>query len=181
MAGNRDAQSHDPKIKSNQNKCKQNSPRIVVSWRHSLFRASHGLMVVGGGGYKLYHSVWEPPIMYVAWKISRSHSCYVDSESIPLKIIFISVLKASSSGTSANPCFPLRRAYLLLYARVKVIFTFPFYFILWQAPHVGKILIHISNWMFVSMNYYCWHYPWGKTLGGNTISPYISLCPIKTL
>ena len=30
--------------------CKQNSPMIVVSWRHPLFRASHGLMIVGGGG-----------------------------------------------------------------------------------------------------------------------------------
>ena len=39
-----------PMLKSNQNNCKQNSPRIVVSWRHPLFRASHGLMLVGGGG-----------------------------------------------------------------------------------------------------------------------------------
>ena len=39
-----------PMLKSNQNNCKQNSPRIVVSWRHPLFRASHGLMIVGGGG-----------------------------------------------------------------------------------------------------------------------------------
>ena len=38
--------------KSNQSNCKQASPRIVVSWRHPLFRASHGLMIVGGGGVK---------------------------------------------------------------------------------------------------------------------------------
>ena len=100
-----------PMLKSNQNDCKQNSPGIVVSWRHLLFQASHGLVIVGGGGYKLYRSVWEQPIMCVAWKISRSLSCYVDSESIPLKILFISISK-SSSGTSTNPCFPLRRAYL---------------------------------------------------------------------
>ena len=37
---------------SNQNNCKQNSPRIVVSWRQLLFLASHGLMIVGGGGVK---------------------------------------------------------------------------------------------------------------------------------
>ena len=43
---------------------------------------------------------------------SFDEKIYYD-ESIPLKIIFISVF-ASSSGTSANPCFPLRRAYLLL-------------------------------------------------------------------
>ena len=63
------------------------------------------------GEYKLYHSVWEPPIMCVAWKISRSLGCYVDNESMPLKILFISILK-SSSGTSTNLCFPLRRANL---------------------------------------------------------------------
>ena len=64
-----------------------------------------GLLLVGGtrcfeqamdwcllveGEYKLYHSVWEPPIMYLVWKIPRSLGCYVDNESIPLKILFIS-------------------------------------------------------------------------------------------
>ena len=66
------------------------------------------------GEYKLYHTVWEPPIMCVAWKISPSLSCYVDNESIPLKILFISISKPSS-GTSTNPCFPLRRAYLFTF------------------------------------------------------------------
>ena len=33
---------------------------------------------------KLYYSVWEPPIMYLAWKISRSLGRYVDIESVPL-------------------------------------------------------------------------------------------------
>ena len=88
-----------------------------------------GLLLVGGtrcfgqamdwcllveGEYKLYRSVWEPPIMCVAWKILRSPGCYVDNESIPLKILFISISK-SSSGTSTNPCFPLRRAYLFTF------------------------------------------------------------------
>ena len=45
----------------------------------------------------------------------------------------------------------------------------------WKDPD-----IYIANWMGVFMNYYCWHYPWGKRLGGKTISPYLSLCPIKT-
>ena len=68
---------------------KQNSPRAVVSWRHSLFRASHGLMLVGGwGSINLYHSVWELPIMHVVWKIQPYHSCCVDSESMPLKMLF---------------------------------------------------------------------------------------------
>jgi hypothetical protein len=114
-AGNRDAQSHDPKRSKQIKIIKQNSPRAVVSWRHSLFRASHGLMLVGGwGSINLYHSVWELPIMHVVWKISPSHSCCIDSESMPLKMLFISILKSSSS-TSTNPCFPLRRAYLFTF------------------------------------------------------------------
>ena len=49
-AGNRDAQSHDPKRSKQIKIIKQNSPRAIVCWRHSLFRASHGLMLVGGWG-----------------------------------------------------------------------------------------------------------------------------------
>ena len=113
MAGHRDAQSH-ALCKLNQNNCKQNSPRTVASWRHSLFRASHGLILLVEGEYKLYHSVWEPPIMCVAWKISPSLSCYVDNESMPLKILCISISKPSSC-TSTNPCFLLRRAYLFTF------------------------------------------------------------------
>ena len=92
-------------------------------------RTPPGLLLVGGprcfeqamdwcllvvGEYKLYHSVWEPPIMCVAWKISRFFGCYVNYASIPLKILFISISK-SSSGTSTNPCFPPRRAYLFTF------------------------------------------------------------------
>ena len=43
--------------------------------------------------YKLYHFVWEPPIMCVAWKILPSLGCYVDNESIPLKMLFNLYLK----------------------------------------------------------------------------------------
>ena len=88
-----------------------------------------GLLLVGGtrcfgqamdwwllveGEYKLYHSIWEPPIMCVAWKILPSLLCCVDSESIPLKMLFISISKLSS-GTSTNPCLPQRRAYLFTF------------------------------------------------------------------
>ena len=113
MAGRRDAQ-YQALCKSNQNNCKQNSPGNVVSWRHSLFRASQDWCLLVEGEYKLYHSVWEPPIMCIAWKISPSLGCYVDNESILLKILFISISKPSS-GTSTNPCFPLRRGYLFTY------------------------------------------------------------------
>ena len=39
------------------------------------------------GELKLYFSVREPPIMYLAWKLLRYLSCYVDNESIPPKIL----------------------------------------------------------------------------------------------
>ena len=72
-AGNWDAQSHDPKRSKKIKIIKQNSPGAVVCWRHSLFWASHGLMLVGGwGSINFYHSAWEPPIICSAWKISSS-------------------------------------------------------------------------------------------------------------
>ena len=113
-----------------------------------------GLLLVGGtrcfgqamdwcllvvGEYKLYHSAWEPPVMCVAWNISRSLDCYVDNESIPLKILFISISKPSS-GTSTNPCFPLRRAY-------------PFTFMLSHHPLIKEHQLE-------SIAVICIHYYW---------------------
>ena len=88
-AGSRDAQSHDPKRSKQIKIITQNSPRDVVCWRHSLFRAIRGLMLVGGwGSINLYHSVWGLPIMHVVWKIQPSHSCCVDSKSMTPKMLF---------------------------------------------------------------------------------------------
>ena len=89
-------------------------PGFLLVGGTRCFRQAMDWWLLVEGEYKLYYSVWEPPIMCVAWEISRSHSCYVDSESIPLKILFISILKLSSD-TSTNPCFPLRRAYLFTF------------------------------------------------------------------
>ena len=93
------------------------------------------------GEYKLYHSVWEPPIMCVAWKISPSLACYVDNESMPLKILFISISK-SSSGTSTNPCYPLRRAYLFTF----YVESSPF---LLKAPAGEHTVICIHYYWFI--------------------------------
>ena len=49
MVGNRDAQSH-AQSKSNQNNCKQNSPRIVVSWTVPVVSDQPWNVLVGGGG-----------------------------------------------------------------------------------------------------------------------------------
>ena len=86
---------------------------LLVGGTH-CFGQAMGWCLLVVGEVKLYHSSWEPPIMCVAWKISRSLGCCVDNESIPLKILFISISKLSF-GTSTNPCFPLRRAYLFTF------------------------------------------------------------------
>ena len=52
--------------------------------------------------------------MDVAWNIPRSLGSYVDNDSITLKMLSISISKLSS-GTSTNPCFPLRRSYLFTF------------------------------------------------------------------
>ena len=81
-------------LKSNQNIIANKTPLgLLLVGRHPLFRSSRGVCLLVVGEYKLYHFVWEPPIMYLVWKISRSLGCYVDNESIPLKILFISVSK----------------------------------------------------------------------------------------
>ena len=92
---------------------------------------------------------------------------------------------ASNPESAWQPLIPSAKAYLLLlsftlcksHGDLHLSFL---HSILWHAQCVGKIQIHIAYWMWVFMNYYCWHCPWGKTLGGKTISPYLYLCPIKT-
>ena len=84
-----------PMLKANQIKiiANQTLPGLLLVGRYPLFRTSRGMCLLVVGEYKLYHSVWEPPIMCVAWKISISPICYVDNESMPLKILFISISK----------------------------------------------------------------------------------------
>lgn len=100
-----------PMLKSNQIIANKTPPGFLLVRGTRCFGQATDWCLLVVGEYKIYHSAWEPPIMCVAWKISRSLGCYVDNESIPLKILFIPISKSSSS-TSINPCFPLRRAYL---------------------------------------------------------------------
>ena len=65
---------------------------LLVGGTHCFGQAMDWCLLVVGE-YKLYHSAWEPPIMCVAWKISRSLGCYVDNQSMPLKILFIYISK----------------------------------------------------------------------------------------
>ena len=45
------------------------------------------------GSINFYHSVWEPPIMCVAWKMLVTDGREVNKKGACLKISFISVLK----------------------------------------------------------------------------------------
>ena len=101
-----------PMLKSNQNIIANKTPLwLLLVGQYPSFRTSRGMCLLVVGEYKLYHSIWEPPIMYVAWKIPRSFSCYVDNEAYRSKY-YLSLFQNLSSSTSANPCFPLRRAHL---------------------------------------------------------------------
>ena len=94
---------------------------------------------------------------------------------------------ASNHKSTWQPLLPSAKGLsfiIILYLMQESQWSSPFlfHFILWQAQHVGKnMIIYISNWVWGSMNYYYWHYPWGKRLWGKTISPYLSLCLIKTV
>ena len=94
--------------------------------------------------------------------------------------------RAYKQKEDGNLCFPLWRAYLLLlciyfYARVKVFFPIPFYFLFSQASCGEERSRHI----------YLVEYGWAwviivditlevNTLGGETISPYLPMCLVET-
>ena len=61
-------------------------------------------------------------MIYLAWKVLGTLSRFHWWEGHTSQNVFISKFFALSSGTSTNPYFPLRRAFLLLYA----IFIFEF-------------------------------------------------------
>ena len=83
-------------------------------------------------------------------------------------------LLPSAKGLSFTLCL-----YFMQESRWSSPFPFSFY-PLASTSWWGDPDIYISNWMYISMNYYCWHHPKVNTFGGNIISPNLSLCLIKT-
>ena len=93
---------------------------------------------------------------------------------------------ASNYKSTWQPLLPSTKGLsfiLVLYLIQESWWSSPFLFtfyplastLCWKDPDI-YIQLDVSF-----MNYYCWHYPWGKRLGGESISPYLSLCLIKTL
>ena len=88
-AGNRDAQSHDPKRSKQIKIIKQNSPWAPLNVGGTrCFEQAMDWCLWRRGSINLYHSIWELPIMHVVWKIQPSHSCCVDNKSMPPKMLF---------------------------------------------------------------------------------------------
>ena len=94
---------------------------------------------------------------------------------------------ASNHKSAWQPLLPSSKglSFIIIFYLMKVSwwsspFLFTFYtlarIVCWKDPD-----IYIANWMWVFINNYCWHYPWGKRLGGKTWSPYLSLCPMNTI
>ena len=111
---------------------KQNSPRIDVCLDGTRGFGLPWSVIVGGGGVNLYFyrlgtatNVFSMEDSDSWWSQSKQEKC------IPQNFIYL-CFKNLSSGTSANPCFPLRRDYL---------FTFMLsHHLLLQAPDPRAIL-----------------------------------------
>src|SRR6266566_8197857 len=68
---------------------------------------------------------------------------FVDRKSMPPKIYFLSQFKTLSSGTSTNPYFPLRRAYLFTLCNFYFYFESPCSLIKHQ---LGGTMIILEHW-----------------------------------
>ena len=104
----------------------------------------------------------------------RTLGRYVGNESIPLKIIFISIF-ASSSGTSANPCFPLQRAYLLTLCKSQYSLVGKHHVMGKDLSIYGHSNIFDHELLLLTITYMI------SKLGGETLSPYLSLCSMDAI
>ena len=77
--------------------------------------------------------------MYLVWKILGTLGRYVDNESIPLKIIFISVLKLQDLAPLQIPASLREGPIFYFYARVSSIPSHSNLLFSWQASCDGKI------------------------------------------
>ena len=93
--------------------------------------------------------------MYVAWKISRSLGCYVDNESIPLKILFNLYFKTRALAPLQIPASLCEGPiYLLLLLSHHPLIKAP---VIEHHCHLyALLLIYIEydcDWISFAMNY----------------------------
>ena len=116
-------------------------------------------------------------MIYLAWKVLGTLSRFRWWDGYTSQNVFISKFFALSSGTSTNPYFPLRRAYLLLfsiyfYAKSQSFSLYSFLFFSFGKHHVvRKDLGTYIQLDMGSMSYYCWHHPWGEYVGRRNYKP----------
>ena len=132
------------------------------------------------GGNKLYMILWCGRNKSDGLHNKGSYHKWQYKVIFRIKILCIQPWKRMA--TSASLCEgPIFYYYLLSYARVMVIFTFPFYILSFGKHHVvRKDLGTYIQLDMGGMSYYCWHHPWSEYMRGETLSPYLSMCPVET-
>ena len=133
------------------------------------------------GEQKLYHSVWEPPIMYVVWKILGTLGCYVDNEIIPLKIIYLYF--KIELWHLCKSMLPSAKGLSFTFMQESVVFLLiPTYSLVGKHRVLGKdlsIYVHANIFdhelLLLTIIYMI------SELGGETLSPYLSLCSMDAI
>ena len=87
--------------------------------------------------------------MYLVWKILGTLGRYVDNESIPLKIIFISVLKLRALAPLQIPASLSEGPIFYFYARVSSIPSHPNLLFSWQASCDRERSKHIWPFKYI--------------------------------
>ena len=106
-------------------------------------------MVIGGGGVKSL-----PFCLGIAYNVSSMEDIgtlgrYVDNQSIPLKIIFITVLKLRALAPLQIPASLYEGPIFYFYARVSSIPSHSNLLFSWQASCDGEISKHIGPFKYI--------------------------------
>ena len=119
--------------------------------------------------------------MYVVWKILGTLGCYVDNESIPLKIIYL-YFKIELSHLCKS-LLPSAKGLSFSFMQESVVFLLiPIYSLVGKHRVMGKVLsiyghsnIFDHELLLLTIIYMI------SKLGGETLSPFLSLCSIDAI
>ena len=138
-------------------------------------------MLVGGGGVKTLLFCSGTPIMFLVWKILGTLGCYVDNESIPLKNIYL-YLKIELWNLCKS-LLPAAKGLYFTFMQESVEFLpIPTYSLVGKHHVTGKDLsiYGLSNIFDHELLLLTVIYMISK-LGGETLSPYLSLCSMDPI
>ena len=121
--------------------------------------------------------------MYPVWKKLGTLGFYVDNESIPLKIIFISVLKSFEFWHLCKSLLPSAKGLSFTFMQESVVFLLiPTYSLVGKHRVLGKDLsiyghsnIFDHELLLLTIIYMI------SELGGEKLSPYLSLCSMDAI